>query len=129
MFRGESALLIVLLAAIGGCVQRTISIDSEPRGAVVYLNDEEVGRTPVTVPFTFYGTYDVRLERENYAILHVKQEAKGPWWEMPGPDLVAEALPWPMRVKLRWFYELHRAEPADEKELLQRAQELREQAN
>src|SRR5688572_16596719 len=77
------------------CIQRTISIDSDPQGAVVYLNDEEVGRTPVTVPFTFYGTYDVRLEKPQYATMQTAREAKGPWWEAPGPDLVVEALPWP----------------------------------
>lgn len=47
---------------LAGCVQRVISITSQPSGALVYLNDEEVGRTPVSVPHLFYGVYDVRLE-------------------------------------------------------------------
>lgn len=109
-----------------GCIQRTISIDSEPRGAVVWLNDEEVGRTPVTVPFTFYGKYDVRLEKEDYVTLQTEREAKGPWWEAPGPDLVVEALPWTTRVDLKWFYTLSAREPADEGQLLDRAAELRQ---
>ncbi len=58
--------LAVLAAAAGltGCVERTITVTSDPSGALVYLNDTEIGRTPVTVPFTFYGTYDVRLEHD-----------------------------------------------------------------
>ena len=56
--------LLLLIIATTGCVQRTISITSRPSGALVHLNDEEVGRTPLTVPFTYYGTYDVRLSHE-----------------------------------------------------------------
>ncbi len=52
------------MAVAGGCVERTIHITSDPSGALVHLNDEEVGRTPVTVPFTFYGVYSVRLTQE-----------------------------------------------------------------
>ena len=78
---------------LGGCVKRTLLIESDPPGALVYLNDEEVGRTPVTVPFTWYGTYDVRLEMEGYRTLHAEQELEQPWWESPGPDLFAEMLP------------------------------------
>jgi len=61
--------LLLVAAAAGvfalvGCVERTITITSEPSGALVHLNDEEIGRTPVTVPFRFYGVYDVRLTHE-----------------------------------------------------------------
>jgi hypothetical protein len=110
-----------------GCIQRTITVDSEPRGALVYLNDEEVGRTPVIVPFTFYGTYDVRLEKEGFATLAVEQQARGPWWEAPGPDLIAEAIPG-NKVQLHWFYTLTPSVAPDEADLLERARQLREQA-
>lgn len=87
------AVAMLACLAVAGCVERTISITSEPVGALVYLNDEEVGRTPVRVPFQFYGVYDVRLEKEGYAPLWVEQRAKIPWWEAIGPDLVAEMVP------------------------------------
>lgn len=58
--------LIAMLPAVfsSGCVRRTITITSEPSGALVHLNDTEIGRTPVTVGFTHYGVYDVRLSHE-----------------------------------------------------------------
>ncbi len=66
--RGYHCLAILALAAVcmgpTGCVQRTITITSDPPHAIVWLNDEEIGRTPVTVPFTFYGKYDVRIVHE-----------------------------------------------------------------
>ncbi|MEM6460042.1 MAG: PEGA domain-containing protein [Planctomycetota bacterium] len=114
------------LASGGGCVERTISITSAPAGALVYLNDREVGRTPVTVPFTFYGTYDVRLERDGYAPLWTTGEAAMPWWEAPGPDLVAELLPG-SASRVAWHYELEAEDPgaADDAGLIGRAREMR----
>lgn len=57
-------LLLAIAALLTGCVERLITVHSTPAGALVYLNDEEVGRTPVSVPFKYYGTYDVRIEHE-----------------------------------------------------------------
>ncbi|MEX2671370.1 MAG: PEGA domain-containing protein [Phycisphaeraceae bacterium] len=117
------ALFAVVLA--GGCVQRTITVTSDPPEALVYLNDVEVGRTPLRVPFTFYGVYDVRLEREGYETLQTATEAEAPWWETPGPDLVAEALPGDQHVNLHWHYDLSPSEPIDPDELLDHARQLR----
>ena len=109
-----------------GCVQRTIQITSEPSGALVYLNDEEVGRTPLTVPFMFYGTYDVRIERDGYDALWTDRQAKAPWWEAPGPDLIAEAIP-NNHVELQWHFQLNPTPIHDEENLIQRAHDLRQQ--
>lgn len=113
-----------------GCVERTVSITSDPSGALVTLNDEEVGRTPLTVPFTFYGVYDVRLEREGYQPLWVQKNAKAPWWENPGPDLFAEAVPG-AKSKVQWHFDLEpRTPPADVDAgaVVERARELRGEA-
>ena len=41
-------LLGLALAILQGCgVQRTLQIESDPPGALVYLNGDEVGRTPM----------------------------------------------------------------------------------
>lgn len=118
--------LSVLLSL--GCVERRLLISSEPAGALVYLNDQEVGRTPLEVPFTWYGTYDVRLEREGYRTLQTQRVAERPWWETPGPDLFAEAIP-DKRVEIAWHLELEPAEPAGETDpgrLLDFAKQLHE---
>jgi len=117
-------LLILLVCLLGvGCVERTISISSRPSGALVYLNDKEVGRTPVTVPFTFYGVYDVRLEAEGFAPLWTKKKAKAPWWEAPGPDLIAEAIPG-NQAHLQWHFDMKPAQPTDPDKLTDRAQQM-----
>jgi hypothetical protein len=128
MPRIAPAPVVLLLAAVAslGCVQRTISITSDPSGALVHLNDEQVGRTPVTVPFIFYGVYDVRLEADGYEPLWTAQKAKAPWWEMPPIDLFAEAVP-NAKAQLHWHFALDPATPAgevDPHELVDHAKQL-----
>lgn len=123
---------IVLLggfaAMAGGCLERTVTITSKPPGAVVWLNDVEVGRTPVTTGFTFYGVYDVRLRKEGYEPVVTTREAKAPIYEHPPLDLAAEALPVRVRTRLSWDFELVPASATNEGELLERARDLRARA-
>ncbi|MEM1026983.1 MAG: PEGA domain-containing protein [Planctomycetota bacterium] len=116
----------VLCSAATGCVQRTVTVTSEPPGALVWLNDREVGRTPVTVPFTFYGTYDVRLEAEGREPFWTTAEAEPPWWEHPPIDLVGEAFGGD--VALDWHFVLTKAEPTDDEatdRLIEHARQMR----
>lgn len=101
-----AAVLAGAAACAGGCLQRRIVVTSEPSGAVVWINDQEVGRTPVETGFTFYGDYDVRLRKEGYEPVSGARRARSPWYEYPGPDLVASAIPAPIRTTVRWHYVL-----------------------
>lgn len=115
---------LVLVGCFG--TQRTLHIDSDPQGALLWLNDQEVGRTPVTVPFTFYGTYDVRLEAEGHEPLWTTQEASPPWWEHPPLDLVGEAAGG--EVRLSWHFVLPEAKPTDDEatdRLIDHARQMR----
>jgi hypothetical protein len=113
------------LAAASGCVQRTISITSDTAGALVWLNDREVGRTPLEVGFLYYGEYDVRLEREGFEPFLGSGDAKAPWWETAGIDLFAELMPVPLESRVRWHYALQPVND-DPDALLGRARELRD---
>lgn len=118
--------LAIGLAVHTGCVRRTISITTDPPGALVYLNDREIGRTPVEVGFTFYGTYDLRLLREGYEPLSTHAKAKAPWWQLPPLDLASEAIPGELRDRITWHFVLDPLE-SDPERLLERARELREE--
>jgi hypothetical protein len=88
-------LVLPALALCGGCtgrVVRTITIDSQPQGAMVWLNDREVGRTPVTADFTWYGTYRVRVEKDGYTTETVYEKVTAPWYETVGVDLLFETV-------------------------------------
>jgi len=58
----------VLPLALSACtMNRTLTIDSHPQGAHVWVNGElNKKTTPVDVPFTHYGTFSYRLEMDGY---------------------------------------------------------------
>ena len=89
-----SLLLMVPLAGAAGCgVQRTLQVESDPPGALVYLNGEEVGRTPTRKNFVWYGTYDVQLRKEGYQTVSRPTKVWAPWWQVPPIDFLAELVP------------------------------------
>lgn len=120
--------LLVLCLMSTGCVRRTISIVTEPPGALVWLNDREVGRTPIEVEFLYYGTYDVRIVKDGYEPLITSGKADAPLWDIVGIDLAAELLPLDLHSRVEWTYQL---EPLtyDESGLIQRARDLRTQVD
>jgi hypothetical protein len=116
---------------LGGCLERTIHITSDPPGALVWLNDIEVGRTPLETDFTYYGEFSVRLRREGYEPIVTSRTAKAPVYEWPVVDLAAEL--WPQRIStdIRWHFELvPAAERTDadaaREDILRRAAETRD---
>lgn len=50
--------------ASGGCVERVMKISTTPTGARVFINDEEVGLSPVKVSFVWYGDYDIVIRKQ-----------------------------------------------------------------
>ena len=117
----------LFLAALGGCnnVERTLAVESDPPGALVYLNDQEVGRTPMEKEFLWYGTYDVQLRKEGYRTVKATPRVWAPIWQWPPFDLLAELSPFLLRDRKELSYELEPLEPADQAELIGRAREMR----
>ncbi|MEO1498872.1 MAG: PEGA domain-containing protein, partial [Planctomycetota bacterium] len=76
--------MLICAVPMAGCLERTITVTSEPPGAIVTLNDVEIGRTPVTTEFTYFGVYDVRVRKDGYEPLVTRRETTTPWWEYPG---------------------------------------------
>lgn len=101
-----TGVLALSALALPGCLKRTIVITTAPEGALVWLNDVEVGRTPLETDFTFYGTYDVRIRREGYEPIITSRKADAPIHEAPGVDLIAEALPVNFHNKVEWHWVL-----------------------
>lgn len=130
MMRGAGLAIAVVCAAavVGGCAQRRIVITSEPPGALVWLNDVEIGRTPVEASFLYYGTYDVQVRLEGYEAINTGRTAWAPWYEYPPFDLVAEMSPVPVRTTIRWHFDLTPigTEATNEGALMDRAREMRE---
>ena len=122
-------LLLLTFLFTGGCVERLITITSRPAGAVVWLNDQEVGSTPITVPFTFYGEYDVVLRKEGYDSIRTMRETPTPFYQWPGIDFVAECLlPVKCVDKHQWDFNLTAVTQTDANALIIRALDMKKQA-
>ena len=120
---GAAALLL-----LGGCgVERTLTVRSDPPGALIYLNGEEAGRTPMRKSFLWYGTYDVQLRKEGYVTRSEETKVWAPWWQIPPIDLLAELVPLPLQDNHTVSYRLRPApeEQADPHRVIQRAVEMR----
>src|SRR5437016_3013952 len=82
-----SLLTLLTLCLIGGCVERTLTVQTNPPGALVYLNDQEFGRTPVTRDFLWYGNYDVEVRKEGYRTIKTHQWLVAPAYQWVPFDL------------------------------------------
>jgi hypothetical protein len=112
------------------CARRTIAITSEPQGALVWVNDEQVGRTPLEIDFKYFGLYDVRLRLEGYDPISQPMNAPTPLLEQPGLDLAGEALS--NRTLIKWHFNLTQSTVAinqakGEADLLERASQFKNQ--
>jgi hypothetical protein len=118
------ALFLLANTLMFGCIKRTISITSNPPGALVWVNNKEVGRTPVSFNFTYHGEYDVRVDRENFEPIMTTAWTDRPFWDAPFVDLFAEVAPVNLDAPTVWHFEL--ATRNDNfADLLDRAKELR----
>lgn len=119
--------LAILL--FGGCVERLITVETEPAGAVVWLNGEEAGITPMTVRFQEYGEYEVLLRKPGYDTIRQNRIANPPLYQWPGLDLVSECLlPTKFVDEHKWEFQMTASQPTDPESLVQRAALLRGQA-
>ena len=71
--------LVALYAA--GCVQRRMTIRTNPPGALVYIDNYEIGTTPVSTDFIYYGKRQIRIEKPGYETLTVEQPIPAPWFQ------------------------------------------------
>lgn len=114
-----------MTVCLTGCVEREMVITSRPEGAIVYVSDVEVGRTPVTMAFTWYGDYDIILRMEGYQTLKTHANLTPPIYEIPPLDLFSEIVPWTYHDRRYLDFELEKLVPMDKIELLEKAQAMK----
>lgn len=119
-------LALVLCAMPWGCVQRRLTIRSNPPGALVYVDDHPLGTTPVSTDFVYYGTRKVRLVKSGYETLTVLQPIPTPWYEYPGLDFFSEnVVPGEIRDNRVVEYQLQPQMVVPSLQLLERGENLR----
>ncbi|MCI0360015.1 MAG: PEGA domain-containing protein [Planctomycetaceae bacterium] len=86
-----AAALVALLTATG-CVRRRLTVRTQPPGAQVFVDDQEIGTTPCSSSFVYYGTRKVTLIKDGYRTETLYQKLNPPWYQIPPLDFVTENL-------------------------------------
>ncbi|HEV3005301.1 MAG TPA: PEGA domain-containing protein, partial [Pirellulales bacterium] len=90
---GWLAWALVCAGALGcGGVQRRLTIRSNPPGALVYIDKYEIGRTPCSVSFVYYGKREFKLVKDGCETLTVDRWIVPPWYQVFGLDFITENL-------------------------------------
>jgi hypothetical protein len=123
------AALALLLACETGCVRRRMTVRSTPPGAKVYVDDIEIGTTPVSTNFVYYASRKITLIKDGYRTETTYHRVLPTWYELPGVDFFSENLyPRELRDERVVDFQLVPQENVPAVELLNRAEALRDNA-
>ena len=125
--RCKIVLLIVATALLdSGCVRRRMNLRSNPSGAMVYVDDQQIGMTPVSTSFRYYGTRKIKLVKDGYETHTAMHTFQAPWYEFPPLDFVSETLiPREIRDERILDFQLQPQRVVTGDELISRANNLR----
>jgi len=126
-FHKMTALAALLM--LMGCVERRFVIESDPPGALVLMNGQPIGATPVDGHFLYYGKYQFTLIKDGYETLQVDECFNAPWYQYFPLDFVSENL-YPGKIEDVRRPQVHRLTPKMQPRtdaLLGQAEQLRAQ--
>ena len=111
---------------LSGCVQRRLIVQSQPEGAFVSIDNQSVGYTPLSVPYTYSGTRQIRLEKDGFKTIEVEQRVRPAWFDTFPVSLITNNF-WPteLRDERVLDFQLEPRTQASEELLLDRANQLR----
>ncbi|MCD6364760.1 MAG: PEGA domain-containing protein [Planctomycetes bacterium] len=115
----------IVVAALGGCVEREMTITTDPPGALVFVSDKEIGRSPVSQRFLWYGDYDIILRLKGYKTLKTHANLRPPIYEIPPLDLLSAIAPWTYYDRRYLHFEMEKLVIPGDDELIRRAKALR----
>ncbi len=94
------------ILSTAGCVYRSLTIRTDPPGALVYVNDQLKGESPVTYDFMWYGTHRVTLRKDGFERLDDQKLLRAPVYFWIPFDLAFELIPFRMHDIREWSYTL-----------------------
>ncbi|MBS1259577.1 MAG: hypothetical protein MAG551_02650 [Candidatus Scalindua arabica] len=132
--------IVAIIFVSAGCVTRTITVKTNPSNALVYIDNELEGESPVTIPFTYYGTRKIMIEKRDgegrltHERMTTYEKIKAPLYNKFPLDFFSEILlPIELEDDHVLSYDLVKLNPPPIKErqekLLKNAEELRQRVN
>jgi PEGA domain-containing protein len=122
-------LLSGTIAVLSGCVERRYTIRTDPPGATVIVNGEEIGPSPTSKSFVYYGDRKITMVLDGYQTKTLIQPIKAPWWDNYITEFFTENIvPVSLRDEREYMYKLELAQTPPQGELRDRAESLRSEA-
>jgi len=81
-----------------GCVRRRMTVRTSPPGAMVYVDHQSIGTTPVSTNFVYYGTRQIEVIKDGYRTEKFLRRIDPPWYEWPIIDFFSESI-WPFEKR------------------------------
>jgi hypothetical protein len=101
-------------------------IKTNPPGALCFVDDNEVGLTPVAVSPIYYGQRKIRLVKDGYETQEFIQAVPAPWYEITPLDFFVEnVIPGKILDQRTYDFQLYPQGVVPQEELLGRAENLR----
>ncbi len=88
----------LLMVTSSGCVRRRMMVRTNPPGATVSIDNQVIGTSPAATPFVYYGTREIRIERDGFRTETIRRRFNPPWYQFPGLDFISETL-WPGELR------------------------------
>ncbi|MEM1227214.1 MAG: PEGA domain-containing protein [Planctomycetota bacterium] len=128
MFRRLVGLALVM-GCVSGCVRRRMTVRTNPPGATISVDNQLIGSSPAATSFTYYGTREVRIEKDGFRTETIRRKIRPPWYQWPGLDFISETL-WPGELRDERIIDIELVPQTETTtdEILQRADGLRFQS-
>jgi hypothetical protein len=118
-----------VIVIVPGCVHRRATIRTDPPGALISVGEREIGYSPASFDFTWYGTEEVTIRRDGYEMESHYIKLRRPWWQVPPLDFVTDnLLPGRVQDRQEFDFQLRPRVVVPGTELLERGNALRSEA-
>mgnify|MGYP002628004879 FL=1 len=118
-----------LLLSQTGCVHRRVTINSNPAGALVRIDGKDIGYTPASMDYTWYGTREVQLLKDGYETQTQLIDISAPWYQRFPLDFVSDNfLGTHVRDHRRYDFQMQPKQPDVSSDVIERGRSLRSEA-
>lgn len=112
-----------------GCVHRRMTVISDPPDALVRVDGQDIGYTPASVDFTYYGTREVQLLKDGYETQTQLVSIPAPWYQVFPLDFFSDNFLGRHITDQREFFFKMQPKRADQtSDVIQRGRALRSEA-
>ena len=129
MYRTSVLLALLAPSFLSGCVHRRVTINSNPAGALVRIDGKDVGYTPASIDYTWYGTREVQLLKDGYETQTQLINIAPPWYQRVPLDFLSDNfLGTHIRDQRRFDLQMQPKRPDVSSDVIQRGRSLRSEA-